>query len=295
MSEPNKEKSNAHPNDKNPHKKSVRKKPEFVNKTTDGGNEPNHGEKWKKFAKSTWGFIGDNNNKAHFSNLVAFFAVIISGILAAYTYRLYKIANDDSITAKTAAKASVNSATISQQTLAEVRDYNAKSLQKQQDIIDKQNEYFNKEHQPYIQIELDSLKPIKDSTYQLTYTISASSERPIEQVYSKYDIASIPFADTAEFLKHPFEEGRHLLMRGKFYLFKDSKKKNGLSFADYKNSVKYWIWTQGRTEAIYFTGKIRYKNYVTDKDRIYAFLIQLGYFNQKLGGYYIVNNNTDVR
>jgi hypothetical protein len=190
-----------------------------------------------------------------------------------------------------------NAAQTAQKTLTETKDYDKKSLQKQKELFDKQNEFFIKEHEPYIQVDVDSFKCNKEKACELIFQIVSSSERPIEQINSIYNMVSMPFTDTAQFLKHPFKKApKRGMMRGKFYFFKDTKRKNAITIFDNPtNDIKNWIDNYGSYYAIYFLGKIKYKNYVTDKDRIYTFVMQLGYENKRLGGYYIINKNLDSK
>jgi hypothetical protein len=77
------------------------------------------------------------NDKWSKADLIALGMLIVTGILAIYTYGLYNTAIKDSGTADASANAAKTSAQISQKTLDEIKDYNTKSLEKQQSALDK--------------------------------------------------------------------------------------------------------------------------------------------------------------
>jgi hypothetical protein len=76
-------------------------------------------------------------NKWCTADKIAAVALLINLGLAIFTYQLYSVASKDSKNADKSANAANKSAEIAQTTLNEIKDYNTKSLQKQQVALDR--------------------------------------------------------------------------------------------------------------------------------------------------------------
>ncbi len=141
MTEPNKEGDDNQPN-QHPDNVITNVHKETQNNTQEGEHANNSGHQSHKnppIHKRVLTFLGNKDNQPLIANLVAIGILVVTSILAWYTYRLYKNASEDSKTARQSAYAANNSAIIAQKTLDTTRKYDSISLVKQQKAIDDNN------------------------------------------------------------------------------------------------------------------------------------------------------------
>ncbi len=74
------------------------------------------------------------------ANFISLLALIVSGILALYTYKVFKIADAQSVSVKMSAKASIDASNTAKNTLEETKKYNKEYLQLQKESIKGSNE-----------------------------------------------------------------------------------------------------------------------------------------------------------
>ncbi len=221
----------------------------------------------------------ESNSIARFSTRINLGVFVVTACLVGISFYQYH--------------SSISAAQISKRTYEETKTYDSISLLKQQQSIDKQNETFVKEHEPFVQVELDTIKSAGNNIIKLRYKIVTSSERPLQTISEGNALFVIPNYNTAAFLKNvdtlTFKD-----TKSEYYIFKNTKRIVMVNIPDDTNEIKNWINNLGKNSTVYLIGYIKYMNYITGKLRINKYVIEVSFDNEEFGFIYIKNYNIDV-
>lgn len=273
-------------------------------------------------AKSVTPKISSNNKKdwqPRIANLIAFGALIISGILAIYTYKVFQIANSQSESVIKAANASVDGAKTAKKTLDETKRYNREYLKLQQNLFVSGNEdskkrfkrdsfsldaqiqsikenknEFEIENVPNLQMgdtkvavfKDDSAAKFKSNLYNLT-------KHPIKAISIKLAIYGRDRIDSAIFIKNAFNYPINQLLVSDYI---DPQKPTEINFYSPilpKGTVNGFI---NRDYLFFIVVIIKYKNYINNKNRIYKCIINCIYNPEtRIDFFFLYNENKDEK
>jgi len=232
------------------------------------------------------------------ANIIAGLATIISLGLAIFTYRLYRIAADDSKTAS-------NAATTAQKTLDATRNYDSISLTKQQITLDRakedadkreksdgensarqersvesQIEFFKRareqfeiDNEPYLQIGGFSRIVLKDGEpASFYYKIFNNGSHPVKAIKMQVELDFIPIRDSSDFVTNPYKEIVPFFPMDEYF----SKETPTDKFYTGNPALPSGMMEKLRVGRMimFFFGRLEYFNYINNKKRIYEFVIQ---------------------
>jgi hypothetical protein len=148
--------------------------------------------------------IGSHYWPPSLTDIIAFFMLLVTGALMWFTYGLYKSATEDSKTSVSSASAANRSATIAQQTLNEIKDYNTKSLAEQ----DKNFTDIRKYNDSSLLIQkaiIDSNSFANRSNLERTNKSLALQDSTLRETQREFEIENQPLLQIINIHLIPFE------------------------------------------------------------------------------------------
>lgn len=177
-----------------------------------------------------------------------------------------------------------------------------KSVQGQIDAINQAGDFFKKENEPFLQFGIIDNWYVKDFDYmKFTYNIDNLSKRVVyvlKETQSYRPILEKNSKDSAMFVNNPFKNAQtsyaneYISPNAPFAKYFQSSKKMGTGW---KNAF------DSQTVGFFLAAKFEYVNYITNKKRIYFFIVKikqiLGQVNGKSALYieFIKNGNYDIK
>ncbi|HEY8999737.1 MAG TPA: hypothetical protein VIM89_00195 [Mucilaginibacter sp.] len=268
-----------------------------------------------KYLKKIWKFIGENGAKAHFSNLTSFFMLVVTIILAWYTFRLFNISNKSiavAITADSIAKASLDEskinnfkAAVRQKTIdSSTAITDAQKLKRDTNFVKKQTQgidsqivalqetrkEFEIENRPLIQaidLQFDTLKPGKDVC--ISFNFRNYGKQPVRCLTSQY---AIDYQLGKDFKMKPKVNWNYNFING--YLTSGNYSHHFWRSADTVNTESVRRIINGDISTYVF-GKLIYQNTVTLKKTEYDFNFRLKFVPAGFGVESITNEVIPIK
>lgn len=251
--------------------------------------------------------------------MIALGMLIVTAILAIYTYELYNTAAKDSKTADTSASAANQSAKIAQQTLTEIKEYNTESLNKQQasldksDVANKKNfdridksldiqdsslretrREFEVNNAPYLQIKVvDVSKTEKGKPINISIETENLGAYPAKiessSIYEATKTISVPIDEAERDFK---KDARAILPDGSYVAKGTPMTHEYLGLVSPLSDTQYEM-LMAEKWSIFIEGTVNYKNLANGQRKVYKYIIKI---NARGKGYqYILNDNYDVK
>jgi hypothetical protein len=255
-------------------------------------------------------FLREKDNQPLIANIVAIGVLVVTSILAWYTYRLYKNASDDSAIARKSANAATSSALIAQKTFEATKKYNDSSLAIQQKAFGV-TEFYNKgsltlQEKAIKSNDIDSKERFKRDTAALGLQIQSlkqNQQQFIKQnepylqvyidsiqfinkkeriVYTMVNLTPIPvkiIAQKAMVWKTPIEpvsKESDLLVGAdiNYYVIKESPQTRVLTSSDTLTSQEI-KWIIDGYHFTYWKAEFKFQNLISTKIKTYRFMVKL--------------------
>jgi len=253
------------------------------------------------------------------ANTISIFALIVSAILAIYTYKVFKIADAQSNSVIRSANAAIDAATTAKNTLDETKRYNKEYMELQRReytsgnadaakrnlrdslgldaqirSLKQAHEIFVKENQPYLQIDnFENLGLGDNMPMSFIYSIYNLGNQPIKILTIDQKFVFIEKKDSISFLRNPFQS----LNNPKDVVDYLPRERSGerTYVSEDKMTVAHFHAFLRHSLTIYFVGRYTYLNYITNQKRNYTFLLKawLDPANRDEKLIFLISNNQD--
>lgn len=261
--------------------------------------------------------VQPKSKQPQLANIISSFALVVSIVLAFYTYKVFQIANSQNESVIKSASASVKSAETAENTLKETKRYNKEYLDLQRELFKSSDEDSRKRSQrdslslnaqiksikenekefkigniPNLQmgdIETISLENSRQGQFDANiYNLGKQSVKSLSiqmQIYGRPKKDSTLFMRS--FIKIPIAPVTVLN-----YL--NPQKPTKITFHSNQNSADTIVGFMKKKFIVFIVGNVRYINYTNNKVRNYTFVLDYKY-NQPgvLALDFLYNENTD--
>ncbi|WP_183575414.1 hypothetical protein HDF18_15935 [Mucilaginibacter sp. X5P1] len=305
----------------------TRKKDKSQDKPNRIPNSGDNSHKTKTIIKRIITFLSNKNNQTLISNCVSIGMLIVTAVLAWYTFKLFEQATTQTAASAKSANAAAASVTIAQQTFIADTIYNNKSIKSQVVAIRKAHiadsikaikdsltfdlqkqglqgqiaslietrKDFEKENQPYL-VAKELQNPIfkAGSIVSFDYSLFNYGKQPVKIIKMGSTLEFVPKQDSVSFLKNPFsyltnwQDVSEYVANG--YPRKEFFKQKELMSSSTEYAFYNGIYT------IYLIGRCDYINNINEKERRYDYLIKISYTKEygELWSF-IYNENYDIK